>query len=183
MSHERWARKCTAMNRQGNPCAKFAMRGSEVCSLHGGKSPQALAAAKRRLSVVRAERELDRLGQPVVIDPTAGLLSMVHEAAGNVAVLRLIVQKLPSVIDENGREHPIAELYRVWCDRLADYCARALRAGVEERQVEIEASMAVLLGQLIRDLLTAPELALDVEHQTIGLEVAGRLMRALPSVS
>lgn len=43
--------------------------------------------------------ELDRLGIPVEVDPSEAMLAMVHEAAGNVAFLRMRVQQL----EQGGR--------------------------------------------------------------------------------
>lgn len=187
-----WGRKCTATNRSGNPCGHWAVRGGTVCAAHGGLAPQVRAAAERRLSLVRAEEHLGalrRLGQPVPaaqVDAGTALLSMVGEAMGNVGTLRQLVSALPSPIDASSpltgpREHALAELYRIWCDRQADYSSRALRAGVEERSVQAGEDLVAMLGQFVRDLLTSPELGLSFERQQVGLKVAGRLMRALPS--
>jgi hypothetical protein len=41
--------KCTAHNRHGEPCKKWAMNGQRICSKHGGKAPQNLRAASMRL--------------------------------------------------------------------------------------------------------------------------------------
>jgi len=41
---------CTATNRQGEPCRKGAVFGLNVCMLHGGKSPNAVAVAKMLLA-------------------------------------------------------------------------------------------------------------------------------------
>jgi hypothetical protein len=40
---------CGAKNRQGNPCARRPIPGGTRCKLHGGGSPNAKAAARRRL--------------------------------------------------------------------------------------------------------------------------------------
>ena len=63
-------RRCTAHNRAGAPCGKFAMRGQAVCRAHGGASPQArakaaemveLAALRLRNLAPRAVAELEAL--------------------------------------------------------------------------------------------------------------------------
>ena len=43
------ARKCTATNRQGQPCGAVAIRGGAVCQRHGGGSRAVRASAQRRL--------------------------------------------------------------------------------------------------------------------------------------
>src|SRR5690625_2412256 len=55
----------TAKN-TGQPCRAIAMRGQRVCRIHGGSSPQAKAAAKRRLlelvepAIARLAEEVDK---------------------------------------------------------------------------------------------------------------------------
>ena len=44
-------RKCTATNREGQPCRKFSMRGQNVYKNHGGGSPQALARAEEMVQL------------------------------------------------------------------------------------------------------------------------------------
>lgn len=41
--------QCTATNRLGERCKRYAVEGSSVCRLHGGASPLARAAAKKML--------------------------------------------------------------------------------------------------------------------------------------
>ena len=43
------ARQCTATNRVGIRCAKSAMLGQQICHIHGGKAPQNLRAARKRM--------------------------------------------------------------------------------------------------------------------------------------
>ncbi len=40
---------CTAHTRQQRPCGNDAMKGSNVCRMHGGSAPQVKAAAQKRL--------------------------------------------------------------------------------------------------------------------------------------
>jgi len=47
--------QCTATNRQGEQCRKNSMKAQQVCSQHGGKSPQALIAAQRRTVLAEAQ--------------------------------------------------------------------------------------------------------------------------------
>ena len=58
--------RCTARSsRTGEPCKHWAMKGQTVCQTHGGKAPQNLAAAQRRLeaAVPNLITELLRIGE------------------------------------------------------------------------------------------------------------------------
>ena len=59
-------RKCTAHNRQGQPCEKFSMRGQNVCRNHGGAAPQALAKAAEAVEL--AELRLRNLAPRAVAE-------------------------------------------------------------------------------------------------------------------
>jgi hypothetical protein len=56
-------RPCKAHKTNGDPCKAQAMKGQNVCRVHGGMAPQNLAAAKRRMleAVEPAIAELIRL--------------------------------------------------------------------------------------------------------------------------
>jgi len=42
----RHSRLCTAHNRSGNLCRRWAMKGQRTCMMHGGKTPASLDKAK-----------------------------------------------------------------------------------------------------------------------------------------
>jgi hypothetical protein len=92
--------RCAAKSKQtGEQCRQTASAGTTVCRFHGGNAGQVQRAAKRRLALGEAVAELNRLGIPVEVDPSEAMLAMVHEAAGNVAFLRMRVQQL----EQGGR--------------------------------------------------------------------------------
>ena len=45
-------RRCTATNREGQQCSNYPIPGGFVCTLHGGKLPLTIAAAKERLAIL-----------------------------------------------------------------------------------------------------------------------------------
>ena len=93
--------KCRGTNRDGGPCKNPPINGGTVCRMHGGGSPQARAAAEKRLAEAAAAKELaagvKTLGLPVDIDPGKALLDEIHWTAGHVQWLRQKVQELETV--------------------------------------------------------------------------------------
>jgi hypothetical protein len=68
------SRRCTATSKTtGQPCGAYAIPGGFVCGYHGGKAPQTVAAAKRRLMglVELATDVLARAMECGVPDPVA----------------------------------------------------------------------------------------------------------------
>lgn len=47
--------RCKAHNRDGKACNNYPLQGSTVCRMHGGKSPQALRGARRRITEQRVQ--------------------------------------------------------------------------------------------------------------------------------
>lgn len=86
--------RCSGHKRDGSPCGQHPMAGQRVCKMHGGASPQARAAAARRLAEEAARAAVVTLGLPVDISPTEALLEEVRWTAGHVAWLRERVQEL-----------------------------------------------------------------------------------------
>lgn len=149
------------------------------CRLHGGASPNAEMAGQ----VWLARREAMVMGVPIDIEPHNAILECIRIAAGEVhyATERIAdihpddaVGKLTTVLtrpmkEEKGAEDPdrLVEEIRVeapalhiWIqvrrqamDRLVNYAATALKAGVDERLVQIAEQQGQLIAQAIQGVL------------------------------
>src|SRR5215467_6711619 len=84
--------QCSAHNRRGGQCGRKALLGSKVCALHGGKAPQVMAAARRRLELaaITPERTLLEIARMAYAD----IASFFHDD-GTI--------KKPSELDEDQR--------------------------------------------------------------------------------
>jgi len=85
---------CRGHKRDGGPCAQPRMTDQDVCRLHGGKAPRALAAAQKRGQDRAAREAVKTYGLPVDVSPTEALLEEVRWTAGHVQWLRARVQEL-----------------------------------------------------------------------------------------
>lgn len=177
--------KCKATAKgTGQRCQAWAMAGSEVCRVHGGRAPQVKAAAARRLAEQAAQQAVRTLGLPVDISPTEALLEEVRWTAGHVAWLRDRVQELESGDmswgttkvktggDDAGTTQEAKpsvwyELYTRERAHLIKVCDAAIRAGVEERRVRLAEQQGDLLALAIRQILDAFGLSGDPRVATI----------------
>jgi hypothetical protein len=187
--------KCLGHNRARKPCGNSPAPGGTVCRLHGGKSPNARAAAHRRLEEAAAARAVEAFGLPRDIDPAAALLEEVGRSAGAVEWLRarvvevgadpndlvhgtrLVRRKTTDDGSETTTEigpgvHLWVQLYQQERRHLADVCAKALAAGAQERQVQLAERQGELAAQILTAVLDDLHLT-AAEHQR-ALEVAGR---------
>lgn len=187
------------------PCANPPLNGQDVCRYHGGAAAQNRAAGARRLEQERASRELARLGQPKAVDPGAALLDLVHWTAGEVEFWR---QKVVALADADesltwGRKSKVKKTsgqwpgtdttfaagepveYRLMVDasnRLADYSARALKAGIQEREVRIQEQQGALIAVGIRNILealwAAVLLIVSAQFGTLAVDAQDALAKA-----
>lgn len=120
--------RCSARNRKGKQCGKPALPGQKVCGLHGGKSPQALAAAERRLERARITRTLEELLAEAEEtargkDPIEHLLDTIKHASGMVSVLRSLVGKLQPAYDWRALSDQVREAEAERMSLEAEYAA------------------------------------------------------------
>lgn len=92
--------RCRAHARSGKQCRHHPTPGATVCRFHGSLAPQVAQAARRRVAMGEAMEEIRRLGRPIDVDPAEAMLDMVRESAGNLVVLRRLVEQLDVRVDQ-----------------------------------------------------------------------------------
>lgn len=157
----------------GQPCRRPPLAGATRCAVHGGLSPQSLAAAEKRLARAEAVKAVARLGLPLDVSPDAALLAEVQRSAGLVAYYQARVEEIAALGaeglvwghtrtkvggDDAGDTYearPVVwlQLFNEERDRLVKVCAAALRAGIEDRQVKLAEQQGVLVAAVLKRIL------------------------------
>lgn len=170
--------RCKAKARStGEQCKRAAIDGGTVCRTHGGASPQARAAAERRVQEEKAAAAARLFAVPKDIDPADALIDLVKWTAGEVDYWRREVERIAADepakltagitrIERGTRDRADVDMrtietvphiaYRMLTDaqdRLAKFAAAALRAGVAERQIRLAEDQGALVAQVIRGIL------------------------------
>jgi len=167
--------KCKARSsRTGAPCKRRPMQGQQVCGTHGGKAPQNLAAAERRMAEIRALEAVDNFGLSREIDAKDALLEELYRTAGAVDWLHAQVLALPkeditwgTTQEEHvgsgewkGKNTTKAAAVNVWVQlwqeerkHLVAVSKAAISAGIEERRVLLAEQQGALLASVIKGIL------------------------------
>lgn len=197
-THDPTKPKCSGKRSNGTPCTKWPMKGQAVCRNHGGSSPQAKAAAQRRLQAADAERAVTTFGLPREIDPRDALLEEVYRTAGAVDWLGARVRELQAdqvvwgkaeEVEKTAGEFPGVDIthkaaVNVWVDlynrerkHLVDVAKAAIAAGIEERRVRLAEQQGALLAGVIKNILG--DLDLTPEQSAKVPEIVPRHLRAV----
>ena len=143
------------------------MAGQKRCRMHGGSSPNALAAAERRLAVLDAARQVQAWGGRLDVTPPEALLELVQTKAAEVAYWQRLVRGLgegeragmlevksefgfgpQGPVDTTTKQasaHIYLTLLHKAQDQLASYSAAALKAGVDQAMVNLATMQAAWL--------------------------------------
>lgn len=168
----------------GERCKRCPIPGGTVCVKHGGGAPHVRAAAARRLAEAKAAAKLARFGEPVEVHPIEALLDLVHWTAGLVAYWRSQVAIIEAsqgldgltwgvtkvergtdrgerknVKTREARPHIAYVMLERASDQLAAYASAALRAGVDERRVQLAERQGDLVASVIRSVLDRLDLS------------------------
>ncbi|QXT62744.1 hypothetical protein [Tessaracoccus palaemonis] len=192
---------CTATAKStGAPCRNHALPGLTVCRIHGGATKAAKAKQKRELERTRAANLATRFGVPIDTTPQQALLDEVQRAAGMVAYYGAKVQALeadnPDTLvygttrqeARTGAEYGTTRVDEatpnMWLtlwnderDRLVRVSAAAIKAGIEERRVQLAEQQGQLIASVIRRVLD--RLHLTQAQQILVGEVVPAELRAL----
>lgn len=173
------------------PCRQQPIAGLSVCRAHGGASARAKTAASREIAKRQATAILDQqrtLGNaPTDTDPVEALRYAIGWARTHCDWARAEVQRLAPhaviwgdrrvtesdlhglTIEQRAELHGWVHLYNYWLDRLVSYSARAIHAGLAEREVRLEEERGALIAEIIRAILA--DLELDPAQQARALSV------------
>lgn len=189
-------RQCRATSTTtGEQCKRAAIKGGVVCHMHGGAAPQVKAAAKRRLALEEARQIVSELslGTEVETTPEEAILAQVWEAAGNVAVLRGLVEQLEVQFGKDGiagltgnekkwneaAPHIFVTMYGEERDRLVRVSKIAAEIGLSERMVRIVEQQAELMVRVFSAALDDDEWGLTREQRQVGRKILGRHLKAV----
>ena len=198
MARKRQARYCTSNRTDGEPCGAFAMENQDVCGAHGGKSPQALAAAEQRAIAAKAAKAVVTFGLAVDVTPHQALLEEVARSAGVVRWLEERVRELDpgkivagtltkvtgkqamgqvEYVEQKTGTHPLLVIYQQERQHLVNVCRVAIAAGVEERRLQL----AEQLGGIFADAMAAvlDDLGLNPDQRDKARSAVPRHLRLL----
>lgn len=177
------APRCTGHKTNGEQCKGWRVPGATVCRRHL-PNPQARANA-----AVRAEVMSWGLDAPTV-DPGETLLKLVSQAAARAQ--RYADELEDMVADEEhlrtalireayGEFGPVGEYARGLVvleaqerERCANWAAKAIAAGLAERQVRLAERQGALIAEVLRAVMGDPELGLSEEQRRAMPNVARR---------
>jgi hypothetical protein len=163
--------------RDGGFCTLPPMTGQTRCGQHGGRAPQAKAAAVRRLQEREIRVAAARYGFPVNEDvrSSQAMQEGLNEAYGNVLALRNLVQRMApealtwgttqvvSVgasqfpgedITQAGGAAPLVKLYGEERDRLHRIALDCAKLGIEAARLRLDEQTASDFLTIIRGTLT-----------------------------
>lgn len=186
--------QCKATARSGSRCKRRPIAGGTVCSMHGGKAPQVVDAARRRLEERQALLAVETLGLPREVDPHTALLEELHRTAGAVQWLGAVVADLDrnelvwgrtresSGVDTgtttwDAKPNAYLELWHRERKHLLEVSRTCIAAGIEERRVRIAESAGQQLASVVRAVLD--RLELTDEQRSTALVVVPEEFRRL----
>lgn len=179
------ARRCTGTSKRSQKrCKRAAILGGTVCSIHGGKSPRAVAAAAERVLDGQVRAELARLETDPVEDPLRELQRLAGQVLAWKDALGHRVNELTSIryTSETGGEQLRAEvaLFERAMDRCATVLTAMARLNIDERLARItERQIEVCYGALVAAL---GGIGLTVEQQREARALFARHLRAVPDL-
>lgn len=189
--------RCGAKTSGGGYCSKRPMTGQRRCGTHGGRAPQAIAAAERRQQEAAALQAVRTFGLRRDVTAEDALLEELQWTAGHVAWLRDRVAELSPEALVWGRTSEVAKeatefpgvdttseaqpniwltLYQRERAHLLAVGTAVVKAGVEERRVRIAERQGVLVAGVLRGALT--DLGHDLGDPRV-LQVVSTRLRAL----
>jgi hypothetical protein len=169
-------RQCTATNRAGERCGRWAIRGGTVCANHGGKTPAVQAAATRRLAEREAAATLADVEVVPIGNPLEALAEVAEEARAFMGYAAAKVAELDRLDDVSPSTHmeylrPMVALYERATERTAKLLADWVRLGFDERMVAMHERQADLVERFVLAVVADLDLTEDQEARVADATV------------
>jgi hypothetical protein len=143
--------QCSAKNRLGEQCRRHPMPGTNVCSMHGGKAPQVLRAAKERL-IRGAEHAIDCVLDIIKARPACPTCQRADDPRMQLRASQILLDRAglgptstSEVDDKNARDQAWARWLN---DEQLDTIATWILAAKLREEQEKEREAALLASQL-----------------------------------
>lgn len=132
------------------------MRGQDRCRMHGGASPQAREAAKRRLALQAARRKLADVDVEPIGDPFVAL----EQLAGEAMTLRGLLAERVAAIEDEPAAKPADrraewQAYGEALDRAERFVSHLTALGLDERRVALSERQADVIVGVLRAAVAA----------------------------
>jgi hypothetical protein len=171
----------------GGRCPCRAMKGQRVCGLHGGHTPAAKVAAKKRIDEAQLEARLTRTLARLQVTPVENPLTALSQLAGQVVAWQDALADRVNALSEiryedaKGGEQLRAEvaLYERAMDRCNTVLGTIGRLNIDERLVAINERQARVVIDVIQAVLDF--LGVTGEQATEAKKLAARKLRAVGS--
>lgn len=172
--------RCTARNSSGKPCQAYPIAGGFVCSVHGGRAPQVVAAAKQRLAAAKLQAKANAVlaheGREPVEDPLQELGKLASASQALAESLGKRVNALSDLEHFGSAYAPQIKAEVALYERALDRTGRLLdilvRHGYSERQIQIQETEAMLVAGVLRRVVSALGLTTEQQNQAQKLLAA-----------
>lgn len=174
--------RCAGHNKAGKPCGRVPARLQDVCRLHGGASPQALEAARRKAAELAAAEVVARWaeGREVAVEnPVVELSRIAGEALAFKDYLRDQVRQLDGQLaywqeqgfeDDDGHGftkasedmRAVVGAYERALDRVARILGNIVKLDLAGRMLELNTATATVMVSAVREGLARVDMAAEV---------------------
>ena len=190
---------CGAKKRTGGVCGALPLKGQKRCRIHGGALGRSKAAAVVNLEMADQSLLAWNNITPQDIHPVDALMDLVQWTAGEVDYWRRRVALLreqdivgmmetrrvegtdrgqsTDLVESSVATNVAVKMLQDASNRLEKYAASALKAGVDERKVQLAEQQGVLVALVLRRIFDRLDLS-TAQEALIG-EVVPQELRAL----
>lgn len=175
-------RRCTAhRTTDGEPCTRWARKGTTVCPKHGGNAPQVVRAGQLRVLEAELADELAQLDVAPVEDPFERLRLLAGQAVAwqeRIATRVNALTELRYEASGAGTEQLRSEiaLYERAMDRCAVVLGMIAKLNIDERLARISERQSDIVVRAVEAAIAASGLSGEAAAQAAA--VAAREIRA-----